>query len=64
MPLSPRNLRQQRGNLTGFFRMTQLAIQHMLAQGGGHVFTSSLVDNANSNIPSVLASLTKGDAAR
>jgi NAD(P)-dependent dehydrogenase (short-subunit alcohol dehydrogenase family) len=49
-------------NLTGFFRMTQLAIQHMLAQGGGHVIsiTSSLVDNANSNIPSVLASLTKG----
>src|ERR1700751_3299640 len=49
-------------NLTGFFRMTQLAIQHMLARGGGHVvsITSSLVDNANSNIPSVLASLTKG----
>jgi NAD(P)-dependent dehydrogenase (short-subunit alcohol dehydrogenase family) len=50
-------------NLTGFFRMTQLAVQHMLTQGGGgHVvnITSSLVDNANSNIPSVLASLTKG----
>jgi NAD(P)-dependent dehydrogenase (short-subunit alcohol dehydrogenase family) len=33
-------------NLTGFFRMTQLAVQHMLAQGGGHVvnITSSLVD--------------------
>jgi NAD(P)-dependent dehydrogenase (short-subunit alcohol dehydrogenase family) len=49
-------------NLTGFFRITQLAVQHMLAQGGGHVvsITSSLVDNPNSNIPSVLASLTKG----
>jgi NAD(P)-dependent dehydrogenase (short-subunit alcohol dehydrogenase family) len=49
-------------NLTGFFRTTQLAIAQMLTQGGGHVvsITSSLVDNANSNIPSVLASLTKG----
>jgi NAD(P)-dependent dehydrogenase (short-subunit alcohol dehydrogenase family) len=49
-------------NLAGFFRTTQLAIPHMLAQGGGHIvnITSSLVDNANSNIPSVLASLTKG----
>jgi NAD(P)-dependent dehydrogenase (short-subunit alcohol dehydrogenase family) len=49
-------------NVAGFFRMTRLAVQHMLAQGGGHVvnITSSLVDNAHSNIPSVLASLTKG----
>jgi NAD(P)-dependent dehydrogenase (short-subunit alcohol dehydrogenase family) len=49
-------------NLAGFFRITQLAIPHMLAQGGGHIvnITSSPVDNANSNIPSVLASLTKG----
>jgi NAD(P)-dependent dehydrogenase (short-subunit alcohol dehydrogenase family) len=49
-------------NLAGFFRTTQLVIPHMLAQGGGHIvsITSSLVDNANSNIPSVLASLTKG----
>jgi NAD(P)-dependent dehydrogenase (short-subunit alcohol dehydrogenase family) len=49
-------------NLTGFFRITQLAIPHMLAQGGGHIVnvTTSLVDNANSNVPSVLASLTKG----
>jgi NAD(P)-dependent dehydrogenase (short-subunit alcohol dehydrogenase family) len=49
-------------NVAGFFRMTQLAVQQMLAQGGGHVvnITSSLVDNAHSNIPSVLASLTKG----
>lgn len=49
-------------NPSGFFRMTQLAVQHMLEQGGGHVvnITSSLVDNANAKIPSVLASLTKG----
>jgi len=49
-------------NVAGFFRMTQLAVQQMLAQGAGHVvnITSSLVDNAHSNIPSVLASLTKG----
>jgi NAD(P)-dependent dehydrogenase (short-subunit alcohol dehydrogenase family) len=49
-------------NVAGFFRMTRLAVQQMLAQGGGHVvnITSSLVDNAHSNIPSVLASLTKG----
>ncbi|WP_371542048.1 SDR family oxidoreductase [Streptomyces sp. NBC_00554] len=49
-------------NLAGFFRITQLATEHMLAQGGGHIVnvTTSLVDNANSNVPSVLASLTKG----
>jgi NAD(P)-dependent dehydrogenase (short-subunit alcohol dehydrogenase family) len=49
-------------NVTGFFHITQLAVPHMLAQGGGHVvsITTSLVDNANSNVPSVLASLTKG----
>jgi NAD(P)-dependent dehydrogenase (short-subunit alcohol dehydrogenase family) len=49
-------------NLTGFFRITQLAIAPMLEQGGGHVvnITTALVDHANSNVPSVLASLTKG----
>ncbi|MFD0304970.1 SDR family NAD(P)-dependent oxidoreductase [Streptomyces sp. NPDC127119] len=50
-------------NLTGFFRITQLAVEHMLAQGsGGHIvnITTSLVDNADSRVPSVLASLTKG----
>jgi NAD(P)-dependent dehydrogenase (short-subunit alcohol dehydrogenase family) len=50
-------------NLTGFFTTTQLAIAQMLRQGdGGHVVqvTTSLVDHANSNVPSVLASLTKG----
>ncbi|MEU1527963.1 SDR family NAD(P)-dependent oxidoreductase [Streptomyces fagopyri] len=49
-------------NLTGFFHLTQLAVGHMLAQGGGHIvnITTSLVDNADANVPSVLASLTKG----
>ncbi|GAA3586174.1 SDR family oxidoreductase [Nonomuraea rosea] len=49
-------------NLDGFFHITQLAIARMLAQGGGHVvsITTSLVDNADSRVPSVLASLTKG----
>ena len=49
-------------NLTGFFRITHFAIAHMLEQGGGHVvnITTALVEHANSNVPSVLASLTKG----
>ncbi|MEU8177862.1 SDR family oxidoreductase [Microbispora hainanensis] len=52
-----------RVNLDGFFHVTRLAIARMLAQGGGgHVvtITTSLVDNADSRVPSVLASLTKG----
>jgi NAD(P)-dependent dehydrogenase (short-subunit alcohol dehydrogenase family) len=49
-------------NVAGFFRITQRAIPHMLEQGSGHIvnITTSLVDHANSNVPSVLASLTKG----
>jgi NAD(P)-dependent dehydrogenase (short-subunit alcohol dehydrogenase family) len=49
-------------NLTGFFHVTQGAITAMEKQGGGHVvqITTSLVDHANSSVPSVLASLTKG----
>ncbi|MFD5388383.1 SDR family NAD(P)-dependent oxidoreductase [Streptomyces sp. NPDC127074] len=49
-------------NLNGFFRITQLAVEQMLRQGGGHVvqITTSLVDHANSAVASVLASLTKG----
>ncbi|MCS7475895.1 SDR family NAD(P)-dependent oxidoreductase [Umezawaea endophytica] len=50
-------------NLTGFFTTTKLAVAQMLRQGGGgHVvqITTSLVDHANSGVPSVLASLTKG----
>ncbi|MFJ9893295.1 SDR family NAD(P)-dependent oxidoreductase [Streptomyces sp. NPDC091280] len=49
-------------NLAGFFRLTQLAVPHLLDQGGGHIVsvTTSLVDNADARVPSVLASLTKG----
>ncbi|MEU4537284.1 SDR family oxidoreductase [Streptosporangium sp. NPDC023825] len=49
-------------NLTAFFQVTRRAVPHLLAQGGGHIvsITTSLVDHANSNVPSVLASLTKG----
>ncbi len=49
-------------NLDGFFHTTQLVIPHMLEQGVGQIINiaSNLVDNANSNVPSVLASLTKG----
>jgi NAD(P)-dependent dehydrogenase (short-subunit alcohol dehydrogenase family) len=50
-------------NLTGFVTTTQLAIAQMLRRAeGGHVVqvTTSLVDHANSDVPSVLASLTKG----
>jgi NAD(P)-dependent dehydrogenase (short-subunit alcohol dehydrogenase family) len=54
-------------NLTGFFHMTQLAIAEMEKRGSGHIvqITTSLIKHANSNVPSVLASLTKGglDAA-
>jgi NAD(P)-dependent dehydrogenase (short-subunit alcohol dehydrogenase family) len=52
-------------NLTGFFRLTQLAITEMLAKGSGHVvnITTTLVDFADSNAPSVLTSLTKGGIA-
>ncbi|MFD7695258.1 SDR family NAD(P)-dependent oxidoreductase [Streptomyces sp. NPDC059805] len=49
-------------NLDGVFHLTQRAVPHMLAQGGGHIvsITTSLVDNADSRVPSVLASLSKG----
>ncbi|MGQ5650040.1 SDR family NAD(P)-dependent oxidoreductase [Streptomyces sp. EKR5.2] len=49
-------------NLSGFFRITQLAVEAMVRQGAGHVvqITTSLVDQADSSLPSVLASLTKG----
>ena len=49
-------------NLNGFFDITQRAARQMLKQGSGHIvqITTSLVDHANSNVPSVLASLTKG----
>jgi NAD(P)-dependent dehydrogenase (short-subunit alcohol dehydrogenase family) len=52
-------------NLTGFFHITQRAIGQMVEQGRGHVvnITTSLVDHADSERPSALASLTKGGLA-
>ena len=49
-------------NLTGFFHITQLAIAEMEKRHSGHVvqITTSLIEHANSGVPSVLASLTKG----
>jgi NAD(P)-dependent dehydrogenase (short-subunit alcohol dehydrogenase family) len=53
-------------NLTGFFRLTQLVLSHMLERGGtGHVvnITTTLVDVADSSAPSALTALTKGGLA-
>jgi NAD(P)-dependent dehydrogenase (short-subunit alcohol dehydrogenase family) len=50
-------------NLRGFFDISRSAIAAMLAHGsGGHLVnvSTSLVDHANSQVPSALASLTKG----
>ncbi|MCW2721524.1 SDR family oxidoreductase [Pseudonocardia sp.] len=50
-------------NLRGFFEISRSAVAAILAQGtGGHLVTvsTSLVDHANSQVPSALASLTKG----
>ena len=49
-------------NLGGFFRITRRVAAEMLKQGSGHIvqITTSLIDHANSNVPSVLASMTKG----
>ena len=49
-------------NLTGFFHITQLAIEQMAEQGNGHVvnISTSLVDHADSERPSALPALTKG----
>ena len=49
-------------NLAGFFHITQLAIAAMEKRRSGHVvqITTSLIEHANSNVPAVLASLTKG----
>ena len=50
-------------NLRGFFEISRAAVAQMLAQGdGGHLVTISttLVEHANSAVPSALASLTKG----
>ena len=56
----------KRTNIDGFFHVTQAAVAQMLAQGeGGHIvnITTTLVENASSSVPSVLASLSKGGIA-
>ncbi|CAA9267981.1 MAG: 3-oxoacyl-[acyl-carrier protein] reductase [uncultured Arthrobacter sp.] len=54
-----------RVNLGGFFHISQKAMANMVERGSGHVvnITTTLVENANSNVPSALASLTKGGLA-
>ena len=49
-------------NLAGFFHITQRVTAEMLKQKSGHIvsITTSLVDHANSSVPSALANLTKG----
>jgi NAD(P)-dependent dehydrogenase (short-subunit alcohol dehydrogenase family) len=50
-------------NLRGFFEVSRAALAEMRPRGsGGHIvnISTSLVDQANSQVPSALASLTKG----
>lgn len=49
-------------NTYGFFHITQLAIAEMEKRGTGHVvqITTTLADQANSQVPAALAALTKG----
>ena len=49
-------------NINGFYYITQAAIAAMEKQGRGHVvsITTSLADHALSQVPSVLAALSKG----
>ncbi|GHB39152.1 oxidoreductase [Streptomyces viridiviolaceus] len=49
-------------NLHGFFHVSQAAAEAMAKQGSGHIvtITTTLVDHPMAEVPSVLASLTKG----
>ncbi|MBI3226557.1 MAG: SDR family oxidoreductase [Mycolicibacterium cosmeticum] len=50
-------------NVRGFFEVTRAAVTAMLIrEGGGNIvnISTSLVDHANSQVPSALASLSKG----
>jgi NAD(P)-dependent dehydrogenase (short-subunit alcohol dehydrogenase family) len=50
-------------NLNGFVFMTQVAVRHMLAQGGGGsvtTITAALADNPMSGAPSSVPMITKG----
>ncbi|WP_061296625.1 SDR family NAD(P)-dependent oxidoreductase [Herbidospora cretacea] len=52
-------------NVGGFFHLTQRVVEPMVRQGGGHIvsITTTLVESARSDVPSVLASLSKGGIA-
>jgi NAD(P)-dependent dehydrogenase (short-subunit alcohol dehydrogenase family) len=52
-------------NLRGFFAITRAAVAHMLQRGAGHIvnITTTLVEYADADVPSALASLTKGGVA-
>jgi NAD(P)-dependent dehydrogenase (short-subunit alcohol dehydrogenase family) len=52
-------------NLDGFFHITRRAIAHMAQRGSGHVvsITTTLVEQANADIPAALTALTKGGVA-
>jgi NAD(P)-dependent dehydrogenase (short-subunit alcohol dehydrogenase family) len=52
-------------NLTGFFTLTQRCVAEMLKRGNGHIvnITTTIVDYATSDEPSVLVALTKGGVA-
>ncbi|HTT88112.1 MAG TPA: SDR family oxidoreductase [Acidimicrobiales bacterium] len=52
-------------NLTGFFTLTQRAIEEMLKRGHGHVvnISATVADYAIASAPSVLTALTKGGLA-
>lgn len=49
-------------NLAGFYHMTQLAIEQMVARRSGHVvnISTSLVDQPDTKRPAALPALTKG----
>jgi NAD(P)-dependent dehydrogenase (short-subunit alcohol dehydrogenase family) len=49
-------------NVRGFFEVSRAAVAAMIRNGAGHVVSvpTSLVDHANSAVPSALASLTNG----
>lgn len=49
-------------NTAGFFHVTQLAVAEMEKRGSGHVvqITTTLAEQASSQVPAVLAALTKG----
>jgi NAD(P)-dependent dehydrogenase (short-subunit alcohol dehydrogenase family) len=52
-------------NLTGFFWLTQHAVDEMASQYGGHIVNimATLAESANSGTPAVLAALTNGALA-